>query len=470
MTVTEQQITEWMLTGQSHMEAGRYADAALAFQQVQRALPGVAAIATMAGQAWELAGRIVEAREAYREVWRHGDRSDVAAVYDLGTRLLALGAPVEARECFERARASRPRDPAVWSALASANRAAGSPDAAWPLIERALALGGKDPAFLLTAGQIRHALGDLTGARQWLARADAARPDHAGTRLQQAYTSLLGGVSDTGWALFESRPRPEVWPGTRDWRGEALGGERLLVICEQGFGDQFQFLRFLPRLAACGSPDVVVACAPSLVRLLRANGIEAFAFGDVPSVEWSVPLLSLPYRGRLDADVAVERMPYLKAPRTPPRPHTSWAAPQRLGLVWQGNPDFRATLLRDLDGESLALLTATPGIEWISLQYGMAVPPGLPIARMPQCRDWAETADLLATLDGVVSVDTSIAHLAGAMGLPAWILIPHAPDWRWGLEGDRTAWYPSVRLVRQLAPLDWKGAVRRLQEILPWPT
>jgi Flp pilus assembly protein TadD len=466
MSVTQQQITEWIGVGQSFMEAGRYADAALAFGRVQEALPGVAAIATMAGQAWELAHRTVEARAAYREVWRHGNRSDIGAVYDLGTRLLALGAPIEARECFDLVREKRPRDPAVWSALASATRAAGAPDAGWPLVEQALALGGEDPAFLLTAGQIRHAMGDLAGAAEWVARAAAMRPGHAGTRLQQAFTSLLGGVSRAGWELFEARPRPDVWPGTRDWQGEPLDGARLLVVCEQGFGDQFHFLRFLPRLAAAGTGDVMVACAPSLVGLLRANGIAAFAFDDVPSAEWSVPLLSLPHRLKLHVDMGGEGTPYLLAPNPASPDRSSSSGPLRLGLVWQGNPEFRATLLRDLDADSLALLAAVGGVEWISLQYGTDIPRGLPITAMPPCRDWADTADLLVTLDGVVSVDTSIAHLAGAMGIPTWILLPHAPDWRWGLEGESTAWYRSARLVRQPASLDWAGAIRHLHGLL----
>ena len=466
MTVTEQQLAHWLAAGQTAMEDGRYLDAARAFGQVQQALPGVGAVAAMAGQAWQLAGRVLEARDAYRAVWQTADHRDVPALHDLGTTLLALGAPDEARACFHLVAAARPADPAAWSALASATRAAGDPPAAWPLVERALALRPNEPSFLLTAAQVRHALGDLSGADALLERAARARPDHATTRLQQAFTSLLRSVSAEGWALFEARQRPAPLPNTRDWQAESLVGARIVVIAEQGLGDQFHFLRYVPLLSARGAAEVTIACAAPVVPLLRASGYRAVAPDAVPEAEWSVPMLSLPHRLDMGADT-LGTAPYLRSDCDASVSPTGVRPRRRLGIVWKGNPEFAATVLRDFDVSQLAALTDTPDIEWISLQYGEPVPADCAhIAPMPAVGDWLETARLIASLDGVVTVDTSVAHLAGAMHVPVYLLVPHAPDWRWGLHGSTTPWYHTMQLIRQPAPRDWAGTVPRLRAAL----
>jgi ADP-heptose:LPS heptosyltransferase len=138
-----------------------------------------------------------------------------------------------------------------------------------------------------------------------------------------------------------------------------------------------------------------------------------------------------------------------------------------VGIVWKGNPDFLSTVLRDFDPRLLPALTNLPGIEFLSLQYGEAIPANCPqLLPVPLGGDWDETARVLTTLDAVVSVDTSVAHLTGALGLPGYVLLPHAPDWRWGLTGDRTPWYPSLTLIRQPAPHDWAGAIQHLHACL----
>lgn len=469
MSVTEEELAHWLTIGQAAMETARYEDAARAFQVAHAALPTTPTLASMTGHAWRLAGRTLDARRAYQAAARHTAPSDIPTLYELGGLLLELGAPFEARACFDQVRSARPQDPAVWSALASATRACGDPFAAWPLVERALTARPSDPTFLLTAGQIRHALGDLEGAAHWLARAAAERPGHAPTEVQRAFTVLLSGAADDGWARFESRRRPAALPGTREWHGEPLDGAPILVVAEQGLGDQFHFVRYLPRLRTRGASRVVLVCPSPAVGLFRRSGIDAVPHGAaLPPAAWSVPLLSLPHRLRVGVDVAAESIPYLHASPTPAASTPASDRPRRLGVVWQGNPEFGATVLRDLDDAMLQTLTAFNAVDWISLQFGVPIPPSCAanIAPMPPVRDWADTADLLATLDGVVTVDTSVAHLAGAMGLPAWVLLPFSPDWRWGLGTDTTAWYPSLRLVRQPTPCDWRGAIARLHAML----
>ncbi len=468
-TLTESEIVACLTDGQRALEEGRHRAAALAFARARDATPGVTAIAMMAANAWRMAERVLEEREALLIALGMADRTDVASLYELGTALIRVGAPVEARACFEVAVQHHPQDAAAWSALASATRAAGDPTAAWTCVQRALTLRPHEPSILLTAGQVRHALGDLNGAADWLNRAAAERPGHATTELQRAFTSLLRGANADGWEWFEARRRPALPTGTREWRGEPLAGDSILVLGEQGIGDQFHFARFIRRLHALGASRVVLTCHRSTVALFVASGFDAVAMDDTPPpTTWAVPLLSLPHRLRVGADVAAETVPYLRAPHAPASLPPSSASRKRLGLVWKGNPEFAATVLRDLDDGLLTSLIDFPDVDWVSLQYGQEIPPACAsaIAPMPPVRDWEETAGLLSQLDGVVTVDTSMAHLAGAMGLPAWILVPHAPDWRWGLNHETTPWYPSVQLVRQPAPRDWHGAIQRLRAML----
>jgi hypothetical protein len=328
------------------------------------------------------------------------------------------------------------------------------------------------PALLLTAAQIRHALGDLAGAVTWLDRADAVRPHDGPTHLQRGQTTLLGGISAAGWAGFEYRSLPRSLTGARDWHGEPLTGDSIVVLGDQGLGDQFHFARYLPYLARRGAARVTLVCHPSAVALFRASGFDAVPAGDAPPSDWSVPLLSLPHRLQLDADHASDAIPYLRV-ESPDimvpaaTPANSAPGRRRMGLVYKGNPDFLATGLRDFDPALLPTLTSLPNIEWVWLQYGEQPPFHDPVVTRPaMSSDWLDTAALLQTLDGVVTVDTSVAHLAGAMGLPGYVLLPYAPDWRWGLGNDRTAWYPSLTLLRQPTPGDWQSVVAALRDRL----
>jgi cytochrome c-type biogenesis protein CcmH/NrfG len=473
-------LEAWLVAGQTALDAGQYADAAAAFMRVQDAVPGEIAVALMVADAWRLAGHTVARRDALVAVFHHVtarpsgaasvDHADVTAIYALATALLDAGAPLEARSLFERVVRQRPRDPAALGALAGATRAGGDPQRAWPLAQRAMAMAPKQPALLLTAAQIRHALGDLTRARYWLDRAEALRPAHGPTRLQRALTSLLGGPSAEGWADFEHRglPTPPT-TGAAPWHGESLQGQSILVTMEQGHGDTFQFVRFVSDLVALGANRVVVECHPSTRALLAASGYDVVVRGEVPVTDWYVPILSLPHWLGRGAEVASGRTPYLHtgAPGAARAARRANASVRRIGVVWQGNPAFPATTLRDFDRALLPQLLDIPAVEWVSLQYGATdVAASDRIAKPELSSMWLDTAVLLDELDAMVSVDTGIAHLAGAMGIPTFILLPFSPDWRWGLGIDTSPWYPSVRLIRQRAPRAWGSVVSDLARLL----
>jgi hypothetical protein len=264
------------------------------------------------------------------------------------------------------------------------------------------------------------------------------------------------------------------------WDGAPLAGRRLLVHAEQGIGDTFQFVRYLPRLNAAGGE--VVFLAPDRLRPLLAPAIGAARIvggaDPLPSYDVHAPLLSLPHLLGDGAPYAPPQ-PYLAAD---PARRRHWAdrlgdGGLKVGLVWQGNPNFRADRRRSVPLAALAPMAALAGIRLIALQVG-------PGAEQRDALPWAkerletlearpddngaflDTAAIIASLDLVISSDTATAHLAGALGVPAWVMLSYVPDWRWGLVDATTPWYPSARLFRQTAPGDWSGVAIRLARTL----
>lgn len=454
-----------LIRGQAALEQGAFDAAQAAFQEAWAALPNDPGVAQLLANTHRLAGDTLASRAVLCTALDRGGWEAPEAAHALGTALLEAGCPVEAVRCFTHVVRARPADPGALGALAAALRASGDAEGAWPVIQRALKLAPRLPALLLTAAQVRHAMGDLSGAQRWLDQCERLRPGHAPTRVQRAYTTLLAGTSAAGWAAYESRPLPDPGTGARPWHGEPLAGASILVTAEQGVGDQFQLARFLPQLRERGPARLLVECHADAVSLFQASGYEAVARGAPPATDWHVPLLSLPHRLGTGADVRAEAIPYLCAPESGEPPPLPPGAPGRwrLGVVWAGNPSFVGGVTRDLPPARLADLAAIPGVEWVVLQHGPAreaAPPGWHQPRLP--RSWEETAQWLQALDGLVTTDTGIAHLAGALGVRTWVLLQHVPDWRWGLQGDRTPWYPSLRLIRQPRAGDWPAVTRML--------
>jgi Tfp pilus assembly protein PilF len=471
MPLTHAHVAQ-LARAQAALEAQDFPAAMTAFRGVWEHHPTDPAVAQLVANAHRLAGDALGAREVLRTAVARGGWEAPEAAHALGGALLEVGDPREAVRCFAHVVHCRPHDPAGIGALAAATRGAGDPGAAWSLIQRALRLAPSSPALLLTAAQIRHSLGDLPGAHRWLDRCEQMRPGHAPTRVQRAYTTLLQGASAAGWAAYESRPLPDPATGARPWLGGPLDGGSMLVVVEQGMGDLFQFLRFVPLLTDRGAGELLVEAPAGTTALLTASGFRTVPRGSRPVTDWFVPLLSLPHRLGMDADLLGSRVPYLKPPGDadppplPPLPRDT----RRLGITWAGNPAFANTHLRDLRHAHLQPLRAVAGVSWITLQQGDdASHAPAEFFPAPPPTSWGDTAHWLTALDGLVTVDTGIAHLAGALGVRTWVLLPHDPDWRWGLGGTTTPWYPSVRLVRQPHPGEWDGALAALvREIDEW--
>jgi hypothetical protein len=345
----------------------------------------------------------------------------------------------------------------------------------------------RDARFALAhanLSNVLYGLGCVAEARAACERALALEPGNAATRWNLGLCRLLLGEWPGGWLDYEARweqrhlaifaPRP-FFDRPR-WRGDANpAGRTIFVHAEQGLGDTLQFSRYALLLAERGARVVLEVPAPLRILLARSFGerLSVIARGEaIPPFDWHVPLLSLPLAfGTTPNDVPAP-LPYLFADaalRERWQVRLGTPSAPRLGLVWTSGISNPA---RDIALAQLSRLGASPW-EILALQTELRPQDAAALARMPGLRwlgadiaDFEDTAAIASLCDLVVSVDTSVAHLAAALGAPTCILLPFAPDWRWLLDRDDTPWYPGVHLLRQRAPGDWAPVIAQLLERL----
>jgi len=409
---------------------------------------------------------------AWRRAAALAPRSGLAQS-ELGAALGEAGDWPAALALHRRASRLEPASAIVWCNLGAALAALDDDVGATRAWETALAVDPASPEALTNLAAARRDAGDLAGALALLDRAVALRPDFALARWNRGLARLRAGDFAGGFADYEARwqvrtftsPRPRH--AAAEWAGERLSGI-LLVETEQGLGDTIQFARFLP-LAAARAERLVVRASPTLVRLLadpRWSVIPRDA--TAPPFDAWVPIMSLARVLGISLATLPAAVPYLALPE----PAVADAPGlRRVGLVWAGNPRHSRDRRRSISLAELAVLFDLPGIAWHALQLGPAAAElarhaGRVTDHAGSLADMAETAGIVAGLDLVISVDTAVAHLAGALGRPVWTLLPFAADWRW-LDGrDDSPWYPTMRLFRQTRPGDWAGVVGRVAHAL----
>ena len=343
------------------------------------------------------------------------------------------------------------------------------------------------PGFLdaqCNLGNALVAVGKIAGAVAAYERAIALNPDCSQAHWNLALALLAQGDFQRGWAEYEWRHRepstPEC-PGVA-WKGEDLAGKTILLIAEQGLGDAIQFVRYVPMVAQRAG-KIVLVCQPQLCPLFSAiEGVWAVVpFREaLPSFDVYCHLMSLPAIFGTRVGSIPRQIPYL---RPQPALIEKWRqilgpgnGKHRVGLAWAGRAEHQYDRHRSIPLRELAPLGEVRGIEFHSLQIGPAseqvfdLPNGMVVRNhADRLTDLSETAALIANLDGVISVDTLIPHLAGALGARVWLMLAHAADWRWLVDRDDSPWYPTMRLFRQRSAGNWPGVVDSVRRALSAP-
>jgi len=431
--------------------------------------------ALMDHRAWE------DAVTLTRQAIAHKPGSAMAHV-NLSTALLSLGRYDEALEAASRAMALPRLGAAIEGSLGGVMLELGALEDAIMLCRRAVALDPSLPDAHFNLSHALKGLNDLPAAEAAARQAIALRPDWPVYHFHLAHILLLRGDLAAGWEEYEWRWKlPEfAWadairgnPGRPQWAGEDIAGKTLLIYTEQGFGDIVQFARYLP-LAVARAARVIVAARPLTRRLLASiEGIEIVPLeAALPMFDVHCPLMSLPraFATRLESIPAA--VPYLRAGLAEVarwRPKTA-SARLRVGLVWAGNPATMRDRFRSPGLASVESLFTTPGVDFFLLQMGpgragLAADnlPGNVRDLGPDIADLTDTAAIMSGLDLVISSCTGPLHLAGALGIQVWAMIPFAPHFPWLLDRNDTLWYPAMRLYRQDRPgLDWAPVVARI--------
>jgi len=475
------------LLGVACSQQGRHDEAVELILKASKIAPASAAMHLNLGNALLGAGRHSEAVARYRKALALEPRNAIAH-RNLGSALNALNRPAEAEACYRKSVAVQPSYAEAHYGLGVTLMELDRNEEAIPCLERALALR---PNFADAHNNLGGALRCLNRYREALASVEKAltlEPDHADAHWNRSVVRLALGDYRGGWEDYEWRRRAALRSKPSEfaqplWLGQsALSGKTILLHAEQGLGDTLQFVRYAPLVAQLGARVMLQVQAPLKRLLAGMEGVSAvYSIGEaLPGFDGQCPMMSLPHAlGTELADIPAAT-PYLRAD---PAGAGRWRArltkgAPNVGLVWAGaarEHDVRANRVDRRRSLSLAQLEplSGAGVRLVSLQKGppgkeaRPPPPGMEVLDpTSELDDFADTAALVEALDLVISVDTSVAHLAGALGKPVWILSRFDGCWRWLLDRDDSPWYPTARLFRQRAPGDWDTVIARVAQAL----
>ncbi|MCP3722125.1 tetratricopeptide repeat protein [Paraburkholderia sp. CNPSo 3272] len=474
--------------GNALMELSDLAGAAQHYRHARSLEPQSAHFAFNLGRALEATGE-KDAALAQLRTAAALDPRDPKTLIHMGRLLRSMEKHADAAACFEAVIAREPDNALALFELGYAYDAMHRYEAAIPLYRRAAELKPDGAGIVNNLAFALTALARYDEAEIGYRRALALNPDLPESRFQLGMLMLRREDYAGGWPLFENRKLTSTARANYrklpcpEWRGEPLRGKRFLICREQGMGDQIQFLRYASLLAQMGArvhawvaPELasLAATVPGVARVLDA----APSDGAIASqYDYWCDVMSLPLRfpGRpIYADTPYMRADPVRAAASRARVNAlAGAAQRRIGLVWAGNPRHHFDAFRSVPLKSLLPLAALTGNAWFALQKGPAAAQLEAIAgRWPMdapgddLHDFAATAALIEALDLVITVDTSVAHLAGALGKPVWVLLAAQPDWRWGKDRADSVWYPSARVFRQSTLGDWRGVVAELEAAL----
>ncbi|QAU46627.1 tetratricopeptide repeat protein [Bradyrhizobium guangzhouense] len=473
----------WNHIGDLLWQLGRMDEAARHLQQALKLNPHYWEAAHNCGMLLLELGRHAEAVECF-DIAERLNRASAALHQMRAVCLSALNRFDEAEADYERSIALDPSLAETHNNLGLLHWRFGRLEQAFACFDRALALRPDFHAVLNNKAVVLLHLQMLDEAFAALHRSLAAAPDDAQTLFYLATLQLLTGDFERGWAAREARWRlPSVGLVDRGfsqplWRGDRpLEGKTILLHSDEGLGDAIQFARYVPMVAALGA-RVILEVEPPIQQLLGGiEGVEQYiGRSSTPAFDLHCPLGTLPLAFATRLDTIPLAQGYIPAP--PATRVKTWQdrlGPRdrfRVGLVWAGNPDHKNDHNRSMPLRTLAPLLDCD-VQFVSLQKGVRdqdrafLADHHDIVDLTQhLTDFSETAALISCLDLVISVDTSVAHLAGALRAPIWTLVPFNPDWRWLLERDDSPWYRSMRLFRQTTRGDWASVVDEVRVAL----
>jgi Tfp pilus assembly protein PilF len=407
------------------------------------------------------------------------------ARFNLANTFFKLGRLEEAIAGYQSALVLQPNHAASLNNLGNSLYSAGHWDEAIPILRRAREDAQCAAEANFNLGNALKAARQFDEAEAAYRQAIAIRPDFAAAHWNLSLLLLLQGKFSEGWREYEWRWRasglPPIPPqvSQNPWDGRDLAGKRILIFTEQGFGDTIQFARFIPLVAQRGG-KIVLGCQPELLRLFHHfDEVDQLVSVQepLPQTDLFCFLMSLPRIFETTLQNIPATTPYLKIDASQKQKWKNRLGDDdkrlKVGLAWAGRPRHGEDHLRSVSLANLAPLARIPGIRFFSLQKWEAARQIRELAPDIEMNDWtedlkdfADTAALIDQLDLIISVDTAVAHLAGALAKPVWVLLPAVPEWRWMLDRPDSPWYPTMRLFRQTIRADWSGPIRQIAAAL----
>jgi tetratricopeptide (TPR) repeat protein len=404
--------------------------------------------------------------------------------FQLGLLLTKTDSMDHAITCLLTAVEICPDDARAYFRLGNALAEQNHIDLAISCYRQAVQLKPDDIEACIELANVLVAQGDIEAAITFFDRALAIHSNHPVARWNRSVAHLLSGNFDKGWKDFDWRQRlpGQQVCGLQDaennhWEGESFTDKRLLIYSEQGLGDTLQFVRYLPTVKALGGTVILATYKPLLPLLKNCDGIdhlEELPANGCPSSSYDLclPIMSLPVVFHTTLETIPAQIPYLDADplKTKAWRHRFAHQAFRVGIVWKGSPSHANDRNRSCQLEQFLPLMKMPGIQWYGLQKGPGAEeihqiesPFMIDILGEEFEDFGDTAAVIENLDLLISVDTAVVHLAGAMGKTVWTLLPYAPDWRWQRNRDDSPWYPSMRLYRQPARGDWASVFEQVE-------